>query len=187
MTTEILTRVTRMQLGANTPIHVPPSEALRTKKLIHAFRQIEAPLEGEQPVYRIADVGAGSGVFAAFAALRWPYAYLDCFLTEGEDARRCCTMNAQALTRFIVLDASKVDELKPDYDGLHIGRGDARVSFDDEVLAKLRVVFAEWENPETLAQLLEVFGAEGMRLEQIGSFGPGEGWAYWVKPKGAEQ
>lgn len=38
-----------------------------------------SPIPGEPMIRRIVDVGAGVGAFAAYAAFRWPYAWIDCY------------------------------------------------------------------------------------------------------------
>ncbi len=46
----------------------------------------------EPQVRRIVDIGAGIGAFAAYAALRWPYAWIDCY-EEDEALARILRLN----------------------------------------------------------------------------------------------
>src|SRR5260221_1691385 len=50
------------------------------------------PMPFEPQVRRIVDIGAGIGAFAAYAALRWPYAWIDCY-EEDEALARILRLN----------------------------------------------------------------------------------------------
>lgn len=71
-------------------LYVPPTMVEPTKLQIHGrclgfadtARGKFAPLQGEPTIRRIVDLGAGVGAFAAYSAIRWPYAWIDCFERE---------------------------------------------------------------------------------------------------------
>jgi hypothetical protein len=174
-------KVASIKLTEGTEIRVPWETAQDAHALAVSFRDIADPCAGEQPVYRMCDIGAGAGLFAAFAAMRWPYAWIDAYEAPSS-ASSLLRMNAQPGTRFF----NELPETLPRCDALHVGPHVHGLEFDVDRLAELRVVlweFATDEQFENVAGFMRAFGLQLAHVAMVDRGPPVRGWQLWIRRK----
>lgn len=164
-----------------TEVRVPWDELAASNALAVSLRQIAEPVEGEQPVFRMLDVGAGIGLFTTFAAIRWPYAWIDAY-EPSATASTLLRINAQPGTRFF----TELPGTLPRCDALHVGAHVHDLEFDGERLGELRVVVWEFASDEQFENVAGFCRAIGLTLAHVAIVERAprvRGWQFWIRRK----
>ena len=174
-------RTATIELMPGTELTIPVEEYNETLAWCRAYRKIAERQRDEQHVFRMVDVGASCGVFAAFAAIRWPYAYLDCY--EASDARRrIALLNVQPGTRVL----AELPQVLPACDGLRVA-GNVRLhELDGESLGKLRVCLWEFASDvvfDSVSSLMRAIGMSLVHVATVDSGPPARGLMLWIRRK----
>ncbi len=170
-------------LTEGTDIIVPDILLEEARKVLRSLRQIGNHFPGEPHVFRFVDLGAEAGVFAAFAAMRWPYAWIDAYEPRGELAM-ALRLNAQPGTRFF----NELPVTVPRCDGLHVGGGVKGLRFEGAWLAELNIVVVSFEDDESFEQWSGLCRHIGLRLAHamVHDGGPPcRGTMVWIRPPGS--
>lgn len=173
-----------MNLARATEVFIPSEHLDFARATLQSYRQIPERLEGEQHVFRIVDVAPGFGAFACFAAMRWMYAFIDCYVTDPE-LEPVLRLNTQPCTRFFKGRPEPV----PKCDMLHVGLGAGTLSFDGGNLAELKVALWEFDSDERFEKAAGFFRAIGLSLAHVATTmrGPGiKGWQLWIREVGSQ-
>lgn len=160
---------------------VPAEAAEEAVAISQTYRQIQDRPLDEPHVFRMLDVGAGVGLFAAFAAIRWQYAWIDAY--ESRTAfSSVLRLNAQPGTRFF----DEVPRPIPPCDALHVGAHVHDLEFNGDQLKDLKVVvweFATDEQFENSAGFLRAIGLKLAHVAMVDRGPPVRGWQMWIRRK----
>ena len=163
-----------------TPIVGPKELAKATAAVLQGNLCAVPRFRGDDMVRRVVSVGAGIGAWGAYAALRFPYAWLDMYETDAH-AARFCKLNAPPGARVFLdpelreLEARACDRC----DVLHLTIPTSLHHFD---LGRLRVVTVEWRAEELALLQGGKLVKAGLRLVAGAVLDVGHHWQTWVKP-----
>jgi hypothetical protein len=133
------------------------------------------PMPFEPQVRRIVDIGAGVGAFAAYAALRWPYAWIDCY--EDDDAlARILRLNMPPGGRVF----TTMPLVLPRCDLLHIASPTPK-SLDMLETESPKIVLIEFETELDMLETGASLEASGFNLVAGEITGLGRCWQAWAK------
>lgn len=173
--------IVELPLLTSTPVFTTRERASECRKYLAAFGAISDKLKGEPSVTRFVDLDSGPGWFAAFAGVRFPYAWIDCYawpLAEPDaEERLLAKMNAQVGTRFF----TEMPETVPECDALHLGPNAKGLVFGGESLEKLQIAIVEWNDSETLENATGLMRAIGLEVAAVGMFEVGSGWSMYIR------
>ncbi len=132
------------------------------------------PMPYEPQVRRIVDIGAGVGAFAAYAALRWPYAWIDCY---EEDA---------ALARILRLNMPPGGRVFAKIDGIAIPPCDlVRIAVPHPIvftpLGEPKIVLVEFDTELDMLETGAALEASHFNLVAGEITGLGRCWQAWAK------
>lgn len=168
-------QVASFTLIPGTDIMVEKEHAESELAFAQSLRGIGERGPGEPPVFRLLDLGTGDGVFATFAAVRFPYAWIDCY-----GASPLARMNVQKGTRFF----DTIPATLPKCDALRVGLGVGNVVFDGDHIGDLKAVFWEFDTADRLSKSVGFLDEMKLTLVHVGYLGEGQGWTYWIRKRG---
>ena len=167
-------RFVALPLVAGTDVFVPVDRVAEERALLASLARFERRT-GEPHVRRFVDLGAGCGTFAAYAGIRWPYAWFDAWEPDVS-LHPSLRLNAPVGTRIVGALAEV-----PRCDALHIGRsaGAVNIAYPD----MLRLVLAEFRSTDEMLVIAEAMHA--LELTLIGAHvdpkRAGNGWHCWAR------
>lgn len=136
-----------------------------------------SPIPGEPTIRRIVDVGGGIGAFAAYAAFRWPYAWIDCYEADPLLAS-LLKVNLPPGGRIV-----EADELaaRP-CDLLHIGDPTV-IDMQTLPMFGVKIAIVESVTSDGFVEMARWWHVAGLELVGSGVFDVGVGWQAWVRRK----
>lgn len=172
-------KIAKIELVPGTEVIVPRDDYAELYTTAMSYREILERCNGERHVFRFVDLGGGPGLFAAFAACRWPYAFIDAY-EDREEPAKLLRMNAQPMTRFY--DA--IPKTLPKCDAIHVGSHITTVILDAVRSLEIKVAVWDFDSDERFENVAGFNRALGLKLSHVAIVKQGpptKGWQLWIR------